>query len=1631
MAQVKLCTLVQLFLLSLPLCGCSSRDHRLPITVLPTHYKLHLIPYFEEQDFIFMGEVEITVNATTSKNHITLHRDGLDIVGSPTVKTLDGSQYLRVVNTNYDENTHFYRMKLRQKLQPGRQYVINLTFTGSINERESVGLYGFYYPNPYFGNISSPMLATQFEPTYARRAFPCFDEPALKARFQVNLARPRNYFSLSNMPLERSSEPVPEIGGRIWDSFKESPPMSTYLLAFVVSSTLKNISNSDGKYSVWMTEDKLSYGEYILDLTQPLIEHLENYTEIKYELPKLDQVALQDFPYLGMENWGLITYLEEKILYMEGKHNSEEKKAVALLTGHEISHLWFGDLVSPKWWKFTWLNEGFATFFGFKAVAKVEPDMDIEQQFLIEAYYPALVEDSLNSQPLSFDVIGHRSGVRNSFKKDIAYHKGACIIRFMENFLTKETFRRGISKYLKTYSHSAAESDDLYGILNEQQKQDGILPTDINIKTVMDSWVLQSGYPLIQMTRRNGSIYISQKPYEKYVRKRTWWIPITYTTSVEADFTDTRTKAWMRGEQKITLIQNFGESEWILLNIQSIGFYRVNYDALTWSLIKKQLIENHTVIHINDRTKLLNDAFNLASRNLLNLTFPVRLGFYLANEKQPLPWYVYFRGVQELIDVTHNKRERECLNKCLIRMLSVLYNSAGFRLNIIWNNFSTVTQPALTYWECATNSSLCALKAKDLIYDWNYEIKNNITHRMIPDNTDELYCKTVRINKDLWEMMWLQNMINKSIDIQQKVWTSECEKDEDILKSYFSMPFPRNEVPEEDVEENLVIPNSLKSSDVTTSHQLVMDREVLSTLLQLLLISLSVSGSSSTDYRLPITVLPTHYKLTLIPYFEEKNFIFEGEVEITVNATTSENHITLHHNGLNIVENPSVKTIGGSRDLKVVNTNYDATTHLYKMKLDRRLQPRQLYLIHIKFTGSLQQRDLLGFYRSSYLTSNNEYRWLATTHFEPTHARKAFPCFDEPALKARFQVNLARPSHYHSLSNMPLERSSLPDPKIGGKIWDSFKESPPMSTYFLAFVVSDLKNISTSDGKYKVWIRENRLDEGKYALNLTAPIIKQLENYTGIKYDLPKLDHVAVPDFPFWAMENWGLITYRESMLVYKDEESTKKMKEDVALLVGHEISHLWFGDLVSPKWWKFTWLNEAFATFFQYNTIAKVEPEMDMEGRFMEEAYYPALGRDSKNSTFPISFDVASPKEVMTSFDKVIAYFKGSSIVRFMEHFLTKETFRKGLSKYLRTYSYSTAESDDLYKILNEQQKQDGILPNDMNVKTIMDSWVLQSGYPVIQVTRKNGNIQISQEQFLNNSTNKTWWIPITYARSVHNDFTDTNTKIWMRGQKSMTLLQNVTDNEWIILNVQSTGFYRVNYDALSMSLINKQLTEDHTAIHVNNRASLLNDAFHLAQNDELNYTVPMELGLYLANEKHPLPWKTYIRGIQRLSYKTYNTPDYDDFTNYIIQLLARIYSSSGFTLNIDWSNIASVIKPTLTYWSCATKRFDCIWKAESLFSDWIKEPEDSKINRISSDKKDALYCKVIRLNRDVWEMLWLQNMKNKPINMQHNKYWTTECEEDEDILKRYLSMPLPSVELHEKEVHNAVHTSNIISHH
>ncbi|XP_069669083.1 aminopeptidase N-like isoform X2 [Periplaneta americana] len=760
------------------------------------------------------------------------------------------------------------------------------------------------------------------------------------------------------------------------------------------------------------------------------------------------------------------------------------------------------------------------------------------------------------------------------------------------------------------------------------------------------------------------------------------------------------------------------------------------------------------------------------------------------------------------------------------------------------------------------------------------------------------------------------------------------------------------------------------------------------------------------DYRLPITVLPTHYKLKLTPYFEERNFTFDGEVEITVNATTEANSITLHYDDMEIIGDPVVESLNGLQDLEVVNTTYDNVTQFFRIELDENLEVGNEYVIKIRYVGNLNDDDMAGFYKSSYNTSEGERRWLAVTQFEPTDARRAFPCFDEPALKAKFQVNIARTEDYDSVSNMPKEKSSDPDPNIGGRIWDSFRETPPMSTYLVAFVVSDLKNLSTADGKYGIWLRSEVLAQGKYALSIAPTLINLLENYTEVLYALPKLDQIAVPDLVFWAMENWGLVTLGERSVIHREGESRATKKHETLLLVAHEFAHLWFGDLVSPKWWNFLWLNEGFATYYEYMISAKVESEWNIEEEFVVDVHQAALHEDSLNSTHPITCDVSSPEEINSIFDSV-SYDKAGSVIRSMEHFLTYETLRKGLSKYLKIHSYGNTEADDLFESLNNQQKEDKILPNDMDVKTIMDSWTLQPGYPVIQVQRINGTIRLVQERFFlkghsDNQNETLWWIPLSYTMSRNSDFTNTTPKAWMKAEPQITLVNDIEENEWIILNIQSTGFYRVNYDQHTWSLITKHLISPYYKdIHVINRAQILDDVFSLSRAGIVNYSTAFNISAYLMDEMHPIPWSSYTNRISFIRRQLFGTGAYDNFKSYVLILLHKLYDSFGFKFSTDDSYMTKMIQPTVIHWACTMGHKDCVDKAIEMFSEWKSKPD---VNIIPEELQDVVYCTAVRNNTEMWEFLWDQYQEMNDTDEKWDIFGALSCTDDDTLSKRYL---------------------------
>nr|CAD7199426.1 unnamed protein product [Timema douglasi] len=263
------------------------------------------------------------------------------------------------------------------------------------------------------------------------------------------------------------------------------------------------------------------------------------------------------------------------------------------------------------------------------------------------------------------------------------------------------------------------------------------------------------------------------------------------------------------------------------------------------------------------------------------------------------------------------------------------------------------------------------------------------------------------------------------------------------------------------------------------------------------------------------------------------------------------------------------------------------------------------------------------------------FRWLASTQFQPTSARRAFPCFDEPGLKAIFKVSIGVDSGRHALANMPVESIDMNEEP--GIAWYHFQETPmPISTYLIAFVVSDFTNLSSSDGFYSTWQREAAVRQAQYSLEVTPRLMTALEAYTGQEYFLPKLDQVAVPDFDAGAMENWGLITYREIYILYQERVSRAMDKQNVATIIAHELAHKWFGNLVSPKWWKYLWLNEGFATFFEYFTTASVETSWRLDHQFVPSAVQSALSSDSLQSSHPMTVDVGSPNEISAIFSTV-----------------------------------------------------------------------------------------------------------------------------------------------------------------------------------------------------------------------------------------------------------------------------------------------------------------------------------------------------------------------------------------------------------
>lgn len=766
------------------------------------------------------------------------------------------------------------------------------------------------------------------------------------------------------------------------------------------------------------------------------------------------------------------------------------------------------------------------------------------------------------------------------------------------------------------------------------------------------------------------------------------------------------------------------------------------------------------------------------------------------------------------------------------------------------------------------------------------------------------------------------------------------------------------------------------------------------------------------DIRLPIFIRPVSYDLELTPNLTTLEV--RGIIKLIFQVTEETDYIVFHCKNISITS----KTI--NEKLKVVKIlEFPKRDQLY-LETNRAMRPGRTYSIRLKFEYNLTEA-LEGFYLSTYQDSNGIKRRLATTHFEPTSARRAFPCFDEPQLKAKFLVTITHDRSLKSFFNMPIKEQS----DVRGKpdqLRNEFYESKPMSSYLVAFVVCDFEYVEAttkSNVSIRVIAAANKINQTSFALDLATKITENYEHFFGINYPLPKQDLIAIPDFSAGAMENWGLITYRETSLLYEEGTSSTKSKQWVATVIAHELAHQWFGNLVTMRWWNDLWLNEGFASWMEYEGVDEVHPEWDMKGQFWAHAVQPALTEDALQSSHPISVPVKDPRAIEGIFD-IISYNKGSSIIRMLEHCLGEQVLRSGLRLYLEKHQYSNAVTKDLWKSLAKATN------HTTDVEGMMNTWTLQMGYPLITFSyvANSSSWNITQSRFMYTSKmegvnisvpvskyNYTWVVPVTFYTDAADQHKYTITPKDLSGYR-VELPQNI---KWIKANTNGYGYYRVQYpDKVWYNLI-QELNTNHEQFSPSDRAQLLDDAFALCKADMLSYKIVMEMSKYLMKETHLVPWKCALSHLEDLKNLFGEGNQRSLLDEYIRKLLSEVYNSLGWQDN--GSHNERLLRLLILKASVKSKLPDALNQTQILYQN-IKNNQ-----KVSSELQELVYCAGIQYSgAQDWHQAF-QKYQNSQIPAEKVillKALT--CTRDTLILQQYLDYTLDKTKVRSQDVRTVI---------
>ncbi|XP_028968786.1 LOW QUALITY PROTEIN: puromycin-sensitive aminopeptidase [Galendromus occidentalis] len=706
--------------------------------------------------------------------------------------------------------------------------------------------------------------------------------------------------------------------------------------------------------------------------------------------------------------------------------------------------------------------------------------------------------------------------------------------------------------------------------------------------------------------------------------------------------------------------------------------------------------------------------------------------------------------------------------------------------------------------------------------------------------------------------------------------------------------------------------------------------------------------------RLPRSIIPKNYVITLKTDFQKS--VCPGSVKIS----------------LEIVETTSVILLD-ALDLKIQTCSLELADGAISKPKEIRLMPEDGRLelsfeqnlplgscaLSIEFEGEINT-SLRGFYKT---TPKGELQAIPEAHgvtqFAATEARRCFPCWDEPSFKATFELTLIVPQHLQTLSNMDAEETTTLDDGLK-KI--RHPKTPKMSSYLVAFAIGKydfLESSTKSNVRVRVYAPKGMGELGDFALKFAVKSLEFYEDYFSIPYPLPKLDLLAVNDFAYGAMENWGLVIFRQSRLLFDELRSDSSTREDVSLVVAHELAHQWFGNIVTMEWWTHLWLNEGFAQFMEILCTQAISPELGVWSQLSLELN-TALTLDALDSSHPIEVPIHHPSEIDEIFDR-ISYSKGSAIISMLYHHIGDEKFRKGMARYLNKHEYGNAQTEDLWHALQT--------PEESSVLDLMQPWTSQMGFPQLSVKMVDGDLLISQEKFYSTAENAqkavikpTWKVPVSIATNA------SAAPIRVVLENDSTTVKLPTGVEWVHVNSGGTGVFRTLYEEsmfnnLLVALKNKELTNDRDrfVIHADLSAQVAANYRSSAQ--------LLQLTSILSDDESYIVWVS-IRGALRELALVYQTDRdlHESIARFARQVFSKIFALLGWDESPKDDHCRALLRTLVIDALIGFDDRDVIAEAAKRFRDSLAGEAS-----LSGNLKAAAYRGFAKSgDKTVWDTLW-----------------------------------------------------------